>query len=146
MRELGSVIWLEAHQIYAVPRYTEARAVLSDAETFCSGQGVGLNEVANNFGAGLTTMMSDGEKHFYLRGIMMHGFAPRALRNLRIDVEALATNRVAELVEQGSFDAVTDLARALPLAVVPDLLGWPAGRRQQLLEWAAASFDFPAPK
>ena len=145
LRELGSVIWLEAHQIYAVPRYAEARTVLSDAKTFCSGQGVGLNEVANNFGAGLTTMMSDGEKHTYLRGIMTHGFTPRALRSMRIDVEALATNRVAELVEQGSFDAVTDLARALPLAVVPELLGWPAGRRQQLLEWAAASFDFLGP-
>jgi cytochrome P450 len=76
---------------------------------------------------------------------MTHGFSPRALRTMSVDVEELATKRVAQLVEQGSFDAVTDLARELPLAVVPDLLGWPAGGRQQLLEWAAASFDFLGP-
>lgn len=145
LRELGSVVWLEAHRIYALPRYTEARAALSDAETFCSGQGVGLNELANNFGAGLTTMMSDGDRHTYLRSIMAHGFTPRALRHMRPDIEQLATTRIAELVERGSFDAVTDLAAALPLAVVPDLLGWPAGGREHLLEWAAASFDLLGP-
>jgi cytochrome P450 len=145
LRELGSIAWLEAHQVYVLPRYAEARAILSDAKTFCSGRGVGLNEVANTFGAGRTTMMSDGDKHTYLRGIMARGFTPRALRNMRIDVEELATNRVAQLVERGAFDAVTDLAHALPLAVVPNLLGWPAGGRQQLLEWAAASFDLLGP-
>jgi len=145
LRELGPVVRLDAHQIYALPRYTEVRAALSDPETFASGQGVGLNKLANTFGAGLTTMMSDGEQHKYLRGIMMRGFTPRALRNLGIELEKLATERVAELVEQGTFDAVTDLASTLPLSVVPELLGWPGGGREQLVEWASASFDLLGP-
>jgi cytochrome P450 len=145
LRELGPVVWLEKHQVYVVPRYAEVRAVLSDAKTFCSGHGVGLNDVANSFGAGRTTMMSDGDQHTRLRSIMAYGFTPRALRNMQTDVEDLATSRVAQLAEQGTFDAVVDLARALPLALVPDLLGWPAGGRKHLLEWAAASFDLLGP-
>lgn len=145
LRELGPVVWLDAHGFYVLPRYAEVRAALSDAKTFCSGHGVGLNDIANKFGAGLTTMMSDGKQHTYLRGIVARSVTPHALRNLPVDVDKLADERVAQLVRQGSFDAVTDLAHALPLAVVPDLLGWPQGGRQQLLEWAAASFDLLGP-
>jgi cytochrome P450 len=52
---------------------------------------------------------------------------------------------VATLVTRGSFDAVTDLATALPLTVVPDLVGWPADARGHLLEWASATFDLLGP-
>ena len=48
---------------------------------------------------------------------------------------------VADLVARGSFDAVTDLARALPLSVVPDFIGWPEEGREHLLEWAGANFN-----
>jgi cytochrome P450 len=48
---------------------------------------------------------------------------------------------VADLVARGSFDAVTDLARALPLSIVPDFIGWPEEGREHLLDWAGANFD-----
>ncbi len=144
LRELGPVVWLEAHQMYALPRYADVRAALADAKTFCSGQGVGLNDVVNGIGVG-GTLMSDGRQHEHQRSIIGKGLTPRALRSLQDSVEQLATDRVAELVERGSFDAVADLARALPLSVVPDLVGWPAGGRDHLLEWAAATFDLLGP-
>ena len=145
LRELGPVVWLEAHQMFVLPRYADVRAALADAETFCSGQGVGLNDVVNGIGAGGSTLMTDGEQHEHQRGIIGQGLTPRALRSMRATVEKLANDRVAQLVERGSFDAVADLARALPLSVVPDLVGWPAGGREHLLEWAGATFDLLGP-
>jgi cytochrome P450 len=145
LRELGPVVWLKAHQMYAVSRYADARAALADAGTFCSGQGVGLNDVINSFGAGATTLMTDGHLHRHLREVIGQGLTPRAVRPLRATVEHLATDCVARLVERGSFDAVADLARALPLTVVPDLIGWPADGREHLLEWAGATFDLLGP-
>lgn len=145
LRELGPVVSLQTHDMLAVARYAEARAVLADPDTFVSGQGVGMNELVNGFGAGKSTLMSDGERHDFLRGILAHGLMPRALRSMAERIQKLADERVASLVEQGSFDAVTDLARAVPLAVVPDLVGWPAGGREHLLQWAAASFDMLGP-
>ncbi len=62
LRDLGPVVWLPAHDVHAVTRYAEVRAVLEDPDVFCSGQGVGLNEFINIGGRG-TTLMSDGEQH-----------------------------------------------------------------------------------
>lgn len=145
LRELGPVVWLEAHDLYVLPRYAEAHAALADAETFCSGQGVGLNDVINGIGAGGNTLMTDGELHDHLRSVIGPGLTPPALREMRSSVEQQAKDLVAGLVQRGSFDAVADLARALPLSVVPDLMGWPEGGRDRLLEWAGASFDLQGP-
>jgi cytochrome P450 len=145
LRDLGPVVWLEAHQMYALPRYDEARAVLSDASSFCSGQGVGLNSTINERMAGRNTLMTDGDQHTRQRALLSQGLTPKALRHMQATVEQLAADQVADLVGRGSFDAVADLARALPLIVVPDLIGWPLGGREHLLEWASATFDLLGP-
>jgi cytochrome P450 len=144
LRDLGPVVWLERHDVYAVPRYADVRATLADAGTFCSGQGVGLNDFINHAGRG-TTLMSDGATHDRQREVIGRPLTPKALAELRPDVQALAHDLVDRLVEQGSFDAVGDLAEVIPVTWVPDLLGWPADGRDQLLTWAAANFDALGP-
>ena len=42
MREAGPVVRLNAYGIYAMARYAEVHAALRDAQTYCSGRGVGL--------------------------------------------------------------------------------------------------------
>ncbi|MDQ6773938.1 MAG: cytochrome P450 [Candidatus Dormibacteraeota bacterium] len=145
LRNLGPVVWLEAHDMYAIPRYADVRSALTDPDTYCSGKGVALNEMANGLIAGRNLLMTDGELHARLRKVLGQSITPRALRHMEESVARLATALVEELVERGSFDAVTDLARALPLSVVPDLVGWPLDARAHLLEWAGATFDFLGP-
>jgi cytochrome P450 len=140
MRDAGPVVWLSAHEVYAVARYEDVRAVLDDPTTFCSGLGVGLNDFINEGGRG-TTLMSDGEEHRRQREIIGRPLIPAKLAELRIDAEAIADTLVAELVDRGSFDAVSELAEVLPATWVPDLLGWPERGREHLLEWANASFN-----
>ncbi|HME76749.1 MAG TPA: cytochrome P450 [Mycobacterium sp.] len=52
---------------------------------------------------------------------------------------------VSAAVKREYVDGVADLATALPLAVVPDLLGWPHDGRDNLLSWGAATFDVLGP-
>jgi cytochrome P450 len=144
LRDLGPVVWLEAHDMYVLSRFAEVRAALTDPATFCSSHGVGMNDQINNLG-GTSTLVSDGALHTKLRGFVGRGLTPKALRPLRDEVQAQADTLVERLVEDGSFDAVADLAQVLPLSVVPDLIGWPAGEREHLLEWGSASFDFFGP-
>jgi cytochrome P450 len=144
LRELGPVVWLERHEVYAVPRYADVRATLADAATFCSGQGVGLNDFINHAGRG-TTLMSDGAAHDRQREVIGRPLTPKALAALRPDVQRLADDLVDRLVERRSFDAVGDLAEVIPVTWVPDLLGWPDDGREQLLTWAAANFDALGP-
>jgi cytochrome P450 len=140
LRDLGPVVWLPAHDVYAVARHRDVRAVLDDDATFRSGQGVGFNDFINIGGQG-TTLMSDGDDHRRLRGVIAPPLTPRAIAELRPEAQALADRLIDDLVERGRFDAVSDLAHVLPTIWVPDLLGWPADGRDRLLDWAGSTFD-----
>ena len=144
LRDQGPVVHLPHHDLYAVARYAEAKQVLDDPVTFCSGQGVGLNELINLMGQG-TTLMSDGDAHDRQREVIGRPLTPRALAELRPEAQALADDLVDRLVAQGSFDAVADLAEVIPTTWVPDLLGWPAEGRADLLRWASDNFDALGP-
>lgn len=144
LRALGPVVWLEAHNAYILPRYEQVRAALLDETTFRSGAGVGLNDAANESGEGVS-ISTDGEPHAVARAVTIRPLTPRALNAIKDGVQATADEIVTSVVAQGSFDGVVDLARVLPLKVVPDLLGWPDDARESLLRWAAAAFDFLGP-
>jgi cytochrome P450 len=140
IRDAGPAVWLQHHDAYAIGRYAEARAVLADDSSYLSANGIALNEPANQAILGCT-LASDGDLHARLRRVVAHRLTPRALNPLRDYIQTQAETLVDELVGRGSFDAVSDLARALPLSIVPDFVGWPLDGREHLLEWAGANFD-----
>ena len=140
LRRLGRVVWLSRQRVYALPRYAECKAVLRDDTTFVSGEGVGLNGVFNRLSRG-TTLNSDGYQHDLRRKLVAHRLLPRALRTMSDTVNRDAEQLVAAAVRRQRVDGVNDLATALPLSVVPDLVGWPEDRRQHLLRWGGATFD-----
>ena len=144
LRELGPVVWLSRHRVYALPRYAECKAVLRDDKTFISGKGVALNPFINRLSRG-TTLNSDGAEHDQRRKLVAHRLLPRALRKISSDVERLAALVVDAAVARGQVDGVQDIAFALPMAVVPDFIGWPHDRRDKLLAWGAATFDVLGP-
>jgi cytochrome P450 len=144
LRELGPVVWLNRQRVFALPRYEECKAVLRDDKTFISGRGVGLNPIVNRLSRG-TTLNSDGTEHDQRRKLVAHRLLPRALRAMSDDVERQADQIVRAAVARQHVDGVADLARALPLSVVPSLVGWPYDGRGNLLRWGAATFDFLGP-
>lgn len=144
MRELGSVVWLPRQRVYALPRFAECKAVLRDDETFISGEGVALNSFINRLSRG-TTLNSDGADHDQRRKLVAHRMLPRALRAISDDVDAQAAAVVDAALAKGSVDGVSDVAMALPMAVVPDLVGWPRDQRDNLLPWGGATFDVLGP-
>src|SRR5450755_2799738 len=113
IRDLGPVVHIGAHDMLAVSRYAEVRWVLGDPSTYCSGEGVGLNEVVNGLFKG-NTLMSDGDLHRTQREVVGRPLTPKALADLQPEVQELANELVARVVTQGSFDAVTELAQPIP--------------------------------
>ena len=75
LREQGPVVWLSRHRLYALPRYTECKAVLRDDKTFVSGDGVALNRITNRLSRG-TTLTSDGAEHDQRRKLVAHRLLP----------------------------------------------------------------------
>ena len=81
MRELGPVVWLPKHKLYALPRYAEVKAVLRDYDTFRSGGGVALNPISRFVGK-RSFLMLDGSEHDRVRKLTAHRLIPRALHPL----------------------------------------------------------------
>ncbi|GGG19574.1 cytochrome P450 [Rhodococcoides trifolii] len=144
LRELGPVVWLPRHRAYAVSRYADCKTVLLDDDTFVSGHGVALNPVANRLGRG-TTLNSDGDDHALKRSVLAHRLTPRALRTMTSAVEDKAEQVVERALARTVVDGVDDVATALPMSIVPDLVGWPVDGRDDLLRWAGATFDSLGP-
>jgi len=143
LRQLGPVVWLPRHRVYALPRYTECKATLRDDATFRSTGGVALNPLSNRLSRG-TTLASDGAEHDERRKLVAHRMFPRALNVISDQVQRVAHEVVDSAVRRGDVDGV-DLATAVPLAVIPDMVGWPADQREHLIEWAGATFDVLGP-
>jgi cytochrome P450 len=144
LRDLGPVVWLTKQKVHALPRYAECKTALRDDKTFLSGRGVALNRIANRLSRG-TTLNSDGVEHDQRRKAVAHRLFPRALTAISDGVDATAAAVVDAALCKGEIDGVNDLAAALPLAVVPDLIGWPRNQRDHLLDWGGATFDVLGP-
>lgn len=144
LRQLGTVVWLPRQRVYALPRYAECKAALRDDGRFASGQGVALNPLTNRLSRG-TTLNSDGADHDRRRKLLAHRLTPKALRSMSEAIDHQAAAVVEAAVARRHVDGVRDVATALPLAVVPDLVGWPENGRENLIDWAGATFDSLGP-
>lgn len=143
LREQGSVVHLRKNDVYALTRYDTIRGALADWESFSSAS-IGFNPAVNEALAG-TSLASDPPLHTQLRATLTENLSPRALRGLKAGIEAKADALVAELVEKGSFEAIDALARAFPLEVVADLIGFTGRARDNMLRWGQAAMQVIGP-
>jgi cytochrome P450 len=143
LRETAAVVHLPRNDVYALTRYDVIRDALADYETFSS-TSIGFNPMVNEALTG-TSLASDPPEHTRLRAALTENLTPRALRGLRVQIEEKADSLVADLVEQGSFEAIDSLARALPLEVVADLIGFTGEVRDNMLRWGQAAMQVIGP-
>ncbi|MEV4380773.1 cytochrome P450 [Streptosporangium sp. NPDC049644] len=143
LREQGPVVHLRKNDVYALTRYAVIRDALPDWESFSS-TSIAFNPMANEALTG-TSLASDPPVHTQLRAALTENLSPRALRGLKGRIEAKADVLVAELVEKGSFEAIDSLARAFPLEVVADLIGFTGHVRDNMLRWGQAAMQVIGP-
>jgi cytochrome P450 len=145
---MGPVVHMPAHDLYALSRDADVRKAAIDFRTFSSARGIAANSFVNGMseqGPVRTTIASDPPQHNALRKIVGAPLQLQALADLADTIEAAADELVDRLVEEGAFDAATDFARHLPLLIVSRLVGLPEDGRQNMLGWAAATFDALGP-
>lgn len=143
IREAGPVVWLPRHRMYAIGRFEDVRAVLRNDDAFASAKGVAANRATNLLARG-TTLFSDGETHTRRRNVLRRSLGAKALTAIEPRVNEQAAALVERLLRARDFEAARDFASHLPLSIVAHLVGVRAGGNQ-LLRWAAASFDSLGP-
>jgi cytochrome P450 len=140
LRDAGPIVHLDRFGVYAVPRYQQARHVLGDWESFSSAD-IALNNDFNAYMSDFSILRSDPPLHDAMRNTLAAKLARRALRTQEPAISRRAKDIVGRLVERGSFDAVTDLARRFPVEIVGDLIGLPAEGREDLLRMVDVNFN-----
>ena len=83
-------------------------------------------------------VFNDAPYHTRVRKRLMPAFTPRALRALQPRVEAVVDEMLDSIAERGSCDLIRDLASALPVELIGDMLGIPRPERAPLRGWSLA--------
>jgi cytochrome P450 len=143
LREQASAVLLEKSGVVALTRYDAIRDALANWPAFSS-NAVAFNDAMNGALVG-TSLASDPPAHPALRAALTENLSPRALRGLKDSIDEKADRIVTELLDRGSFDAIDDIARALPLQVVADLIGVQGEARDKMLAWGEAAFNVLGP-
>lgn len=144
LRDAGAVVRLARPDVFAIGRFADVQTALRDPAALISGEGVGFG-AAFNAPKGRNVLQTDGEIHRRMRGSLIKPLMPTALREIRPELKALVSTRVAALKGRGIFDAMKDLAAFLPVEAVSHLVGLPSVGRERMLEWAAAAFNVIGP-
>ena len=148
LRDAGPVVRLARYGCLAAARYEQVHAILHDWQTFSSASGVGLADFRREKPWRLPSLVleTDPPLHDRTRKVLDRVLSPAAMRKLRADFAAAADALIDELLERESFDAVTEIAEAYPLAVFPDAVGMPRENRRYLLPYGNMVFNSFGPR
>ncbi|MEQ9334671.1 cytochrome P450 [Thalassobaculum sp.] len=83
-------------------------------------------------------VFNDPPLHTRVRSLLMPAFTPRALTTLQPKLEALVDRLLDRIADKREFDLIADLAAAVPVQVIGDLLAIPMAERGPLRDWSLA--------
>ena len=120
---------------WILSRHAEILEVSRNPQIFSSAQGITILDSPPEFNEYFQSMIAmDDPRHARLRRIVSAGFTPRMLQKLEDSVQQVAADIVNNVCEQGEIDFVVDVAAALPLKIVCDLMGVPKSHYQEVFD------------
>jgi cytochrome P450 len=126
--------------IALIARYADVTTVLRDQRRFSSVQieRPEFSQPDDPFGQGrLKTMLfSDPPDHTRLRRLVSRDFTPKRIRELEPRIREIARTLVDKVAAKGELDVMADLANALPVMVIAEMLGVPADRYETFKRWS----------
>jgi hypothetical protein len=83
-----------------------------------------------------TVFYADPPYHTHLRSLMNHAFTPRRVERLRPYIQQTVNKLLETACAKPTVDIIQDLAYPLPVMIIAELLGLPAGDRAQFKKWS----------
>ncbi len=116
---------------WVVTNHADILHMSKNPEIFSSAAGITFQELPMEFIEYFNSMIAmDDPRHARLRRIVSAGFTPRMLKQLEDSVQQIAADIVDGIADRGEVDFVVDVAAALPLKIVCDLMGIPESQFQ----------------
>ena len=120
---------------WCVTRHADIAAISRNAEVFSSAAGITMLDAPPEFTEFFSSMIAmDDPRHARLRRLVAKGFTPKMLAQLEQGVREAASEIVDSVCEKGRCDFVTEVAAALPLKIVCDLMGIPGSEYQGVFD------------
>jgi cytochrome P450 len=144
LREAGRVVYLPQYDLFAMGRYADVHAALTDWQTFQSAAGVGLSNFRTEkpWRPPSLLLEADPPHHDAPRHTLEQILNPRSLRRLRDRWFADAETLVDDILAKGErIDGAHDVADVFPLRVFPDAVGLHQEGRENLLPYGDHSFN-----
>ena len=104
-----------------------------DADSFTAGDGP-LIQSADLFASYPTIITLDPPEQSKHRKLISSAFTPRAIAKLEDGIRARASRMIDELLVRGGGDWITDVADALPMTVIGDIIGIPEADRPRIFD------------
>lgn len=146
IRDLGPVVYLSRVGMYAVGRYDDVKAALRSSDRLISSKGIGLNPIMNNLeGRPRNLLTTDGPAHARMKRPLLKSIGPKPIEKYRPQLKDMISKHTTNLVGSGWFEGVGTLAQFLPVSVISHLIGLPDEGRENMLRWAASSFNMLGP-
>jgi cytochrome P450 len=121
---------------WAVTRYADVMQVSRDPDTFHSAPTVTITDMPAEIAEWLGSIINmDAPKHTKLRLVVNRGFTPRQVAKIEESVRVQAREIVDRVADMRECDFVSEIAAALPLQIICDMMGIPREDNQQLFEW-----------
>ena len=139
LRDEDPVHYVEDRGFWALSRFEDVFAAVTDGATFSSASGLTFeeDEIAA-LGLAPTLVMMDRPRHTDYRRLVNRMFVPREVAALEPAVRAFARERITRIAEAGRADFVAELAGPLPSLVVATYLGVPESDRGAFGRWSSA--------
>ena len=121
---------------WALTRYDDVMRVSRDPDTFHSAPSINIGDIPPEIAEWLGSMINmDAPKHTKLRLIVNRGFTPRQVAKIEDNVRQQAREIVDRIVALGGeCDFVSEIAAALPLQIICDMLGIPRTETKRIFE------------
>jgi len=120
---------------WAVVRYADVMQVSRDPATFHSAPSVNIPDIPAEIAEWLGSMINmDAPKHTKLRLIVNRGFTPRQVAKIEESVRQQAREIVDRVAPLGECDFVSEIAAALPLQIICDMMGIPRTDTKRIFE------------
>ncbi len=120
---------------WAITKHADVVAISKDLDTFASGDGINLWELAPEaLAARRSILEADPPLHTRLRRIVSSAFTPRKVQEYAADTRGITRRLLDGAVAEGEFDWVERVAAPLPINVLVSILGIPESDTPLLIE------------
>jgi methyl-branched lipid omega-hydroxylase len=133
---------------WAVTSHADVTFVSRHPELFASGRGgTNIGDIPDELAEFLGSIINmDAPRHTKIRRLVSAGFTPRRVAALDDAVKSRAAAIVDAIADRGECDVVADIAAALPLQVICDMMGIPASDEQRMFELSNVILGFGDPE